>query len=92
MAFTQVDTSDSIKYKRAPEICNEVDADGFFFFKAFGAQVYVGSGAPTAGASGQFKAEPKGIIVVDITTPDVYIKTSAAAASVTFATFMKTNL
>lgn len=57
---------------------------GISVFQVGGVDFATGTGAPTTGASGDMKASPKGSIYVEVSGPDLYMKTSASGASVTF--------
>lgn len=60
------------------------DVSGISVFQVGGVDFATGTGAPTTGASGDMKASPKGSIYVELSGPDLYMKTSASGASVTF--------
>jgi len=54
---------------------------GISVFQVGGVDFATGTGAP---AGDDMKASPKGSIYVELSGPDLYMKTSASGASVTF--------
>ena len=60
------------------------DRGGISVFSIGGVDFASGTGALGTGASGDMKASPKGSIYVELSGPDLYMKTSASGASVTW--------
>ena len=58
------------------------DRGGISVFSLGGIDFASGSGAPAIGTSGDMKASPKGSIYVELSGPDLYMKTSASGATV----------
>lgn len=58
------------------------DVGGISVFSIGGIDFATGTGAPTAGASGDMKASPKGSMYLNTAQPDLYCKTSASGVSV----------
>lgn len=60
------------------------DSSGLSIFSLGGIDFATGTGAPTVGAGGEMKDSPKGSMYLDTAQPDLYCKTSAAGANLTW--------